>query len=294
MVDLSIIIPSYNQPQTIGKCLDALLKQKPKIEFEIIVVDSSERSIQLEVERICGRDKKIKLLKQERQTHPGTARNIGIKAAAAEVVALIDSDCLAGAGWIDKVYDYVEDDVVVSGVIENGTPKSIWGTCEYLVAFNEFFPFAGKKRFSPVAGAGNFTCKKKLFEQIGYFSDHRVLEDFLLSKKFTDQGGKILIMNDVVITHVNRNSAKKVLNSMFILGKHSAIARKTSGLGPKIIFRLPPLAFGLSFYRYFSILSRVYKNKHFLKFLLYTPLILYLLFHWSLGFYRGAKVKVSC
>lgn len=289
MLDLSIIMPSYNQPDTIEKCLTALLKQNSKLKFEIIVVDSSQKDIQIKIEKICQCDERIKLIKQERQTHPGTARNIGIKAAQAAVVALIDSDCLAGEGWIDRVYEYAEENVIISGVIENGTPKSIWGTCEYLVAFNEFFPFKGKKRFSPFAGAGNFTCHKKVFEKIGYFSDDRVFEDFLLSKQFTGQGGKIWIMNDVVITHLNRTAPAKVLKSMFILGKHSAIARKTNGLGPKIIFKIPFLAFGLAFYRYYSILSRIYRHKYWFKFLLYTPLIVYLLCHWSWGFYRGAK-----
>ena len=289
MLDLSIVIPSYQQPGKIEKCLKALLNQDSNLHFEIIVVDSSQITIQLKIEKICRQDQRIKLIKCSKQTNPGTARNIGIKASKADIIALVDSDCLAAKDWMDTVYEYIDDNLILVGIIENGTPDSLWGTGAFLVEFSELLAFKGLTKTISNPPTGCFSCKKNIFEYVGYFSDHRVLEDFLFCRTFAQRGGKCLMVNEIVLSHLNRTSHKKVIDSMFILGKHSAIARKMNGLGPKIIFKRPWLAFGLVFYRFFTIAARVYKTKYWLRFLLYKPIILYLLIYWSWGFYKGAK-----
>ena len=48
MVKLSVIIPSYNEEQDIGECLESLKKQSFK-DFEIILVDdgSTDKTIEI-------------------------------------------------------------------------------------------------------------------------------------------------------------------------------------------------------------------------------------------------------
>lgn len=292
-MDLSIVIPSYNQPKTIQSCIVSLLKQETKYEFELIIVDSSTKKLQEEVEQICAQYAQVRLLKRAKQTYPGTARNLGIKSALSENIALIDADCVALDNWMDEIVENLDEKLVLSGIIENGTPKSVFGSCSYLVEFNHFTPFNEESRPTDVAATCNFAAKKNTFELVGYFTDHRAFEDMLFCKKLIDLDGRIELRKKVRVKHMNRTDLSHVVNNQKLLGKYSAAVRKEFQLPPRTIFKYPLLAFTLAPYRFFSILFRLRPFKNSLLFLLYSPIILYILFQWTVGFKEGAEMKVN-
>jgi glycosyltransferase involved in cell wall biosynthesis len=288
-MEISVVIPSYNQPQTVQRCIGSILEQDFEGTYEIIIVDSSEKSKQEALAVFCGAISRVQLITLEKQTFPGSARNIGIKAAQGEIIALIDSDCVAQPNWLKNIQQNMESGVILTGVIENGTEDSVYGTCSFLVEFNHFLDFSGHKVPAHAAATCNFACRKEVFEKIGYFTDDRAFEDMLFCKKFTDQGGQIFRVNGIRIAHLNKTDLAGIRSNQTMLGKFSAIVRRAHGMPPQLVFQFPILAFGLAGFRYLSIFSRVINSKYGVKFLLYSPIILYLLLHWSKGFYTGAK-----
>lgn len=288
-MQISVIIPSYNQPGTVQRCIGSILEQDFEGTYEIIIVDSSEKSKQEALAAFCGPISRVQLITLEKQTFPGTARNVGIKAAQGEIIALIDSDCVAQPNWLKNIQQNMDSGVILTGVIENGTEDSVYGTCSYLVEFNHFLDFTGHKVPAHAAATCNFACRKKVFDNIGYFTDDRAFEDMLFCKKFTDQGGQIFRINGIRIAHLNKTDLAGIRSNQAMLGKFSAIVRRAHGMPPQLVFQFPILAFGLAGFRYLSIFSRVISSKYGAKFLLYSPIILYLLLHWSKGFYTGAK-----
>ncbi len=86
----SVIIPAYNRADLIGQTLDSVLAQSFR-DFEIIVVDDG--STDNTVEALSAYAGRIKLLRQENQG-PSAARNHGLRHAAGEYVAFLDSDDL--------------------------------------------------------------------------------------------------------------------------------------------------------------------------------------------------------
>lgn len=88
---VSIVIPLYNKEQSISKTIESVLQQT-YTDFELIVVDngSTDGSVN-EVSKI--QDKRIRLLYQPIRG-VSAARNMGINAAKAEYVALLDGDDL--------------------------------------------------------------------------------------------------------------------------------------------------------------------------------------------------------
>lgn len=288
-MELSVVIPSYNQPETVQRCIGSILEQDFDGAYEIIIVDSSEKLKQDALAAFCARIPKVQLIPLEQQTFPGSARNIGIKAAKGEVIALIDSDCVAKPNWLENIWKNMEHNVILTGVIENGTEDSVYGTCSFLVEFNHFLDFSGHKAPAHAAATCNFACRKEVFDKIGYFTDDRAFEDMLFCKKFTDQGGQIFRINGIRIAHLNKTDLAGIRRNQTMLGKFSAIVRRAHGMPPQLVFKFPILAFALAKFRYLSIFSRVIRSKYWAKFLLYTPVILYLLVHWSKGFYTGVK-----
>lgn len=94
---ISVIIPTFNEEQRIGDCIDSLKKQT-LIPFEIIVVDdgSSDRTAEI------VKSKKIKLIIQK-HLGPGPARNMGAKIAKGEILVFVDSDMTFSPDFLDKL-----------------------------------------------------------------------------------------------------------------------------------------------------------------------------------------------
>jgi len=87
----SVIVPSYNSMRTIRRCLHSILAQETSFPFEVICVDSSKD----ETPDIISREfPQVRLIHIERQTYPGSARNLGIRQAQGSIIACTDSDCI--------------------------------------------------------------------------------------------------------------------------------------------------------------------------------------------------------
>jgi glycosyltransferase involved in cell wall biosynthesis len=102
MKQVSVIVPLYGVEKYIAATVQSVLAQTYE-NFELILVDdgSPDRSVE-----ICRRikDPRIKILRQENQG-PAAARNLGIRHAKGDYIALLDGDDL----WHpDKLIKHVE------------------------------------------------------------------------------------------------------------------------------------------------------------------------------------------
>ncbi len=87
---ISVVIPNYNYQQYVGEALDSVLAQSFPA-HEIIVVDDGSTDDSVRVVSSYG--DKVRLIEQQNQ-HLSAARNTGIRAAAGNWIALLDSDDL--------------------------------------------------------------------------------------------------------------------------------------------------------------------------------------------------------
>ncbi|WP_420880782.1 glycosyltransferase family 2 protein [Rhodococcus sp. (in: high G+C Gram-positive bacteria)] len=102
---LSVIVPTFNEENYIGACLEALLREEELL-HEILVVDnnSTDRTVEI-VERIAASHPAVRLV---REPTPGAvhARNTGFDAATGDILGRIDADTRVGEGWARTVLDY--------------------------------------------------------------------------------------------------------------------------------------------------------------------------------------------
>ncbi len=96
---VSIIVPTYNGSKKISACLKALLAQKTKRPFEIIVVDDGSTDNTIEV---VSRFPEIKLLRQS-NSGPAVARNQGVREAQGKIVLFTDDDCIPEPDWLEEM-----------------------------------------------------------------------------------------------------------------------------------------------------------------------------------------------
>lgn len=96
---VSVIIPVYNDPSGLDRCLHALEGQSyGATNFEVIVVDNgSDPDLR---PRTSFRSLRFRLLEEPR---PGSyrARNLGVLHAQGDFFAFTDADCVPGKRWIE-------------------------------------------------------------------------------------------------------------------------------------------------------------------------------------------------
>lgn len=117
--DLTVVIPTLNGRAGLDRCLSALEAQSLRRSMEIIVVDDGSTDGTAAVARSHG----VTVISHPRNLGISAARNTGLDAAAADIVAFLDDDCEPETGWARKlVTGYAQDDIV--GVCGEIIPRS--------------------------------------------------------------------------------------------------------------------------------------------------------------------------
>ena len=98
VVDVSAIIPTWNEERYLPKCLQSLKNQSGKTSFEIIVIDGGSTDKTVEIAQQYG----DKVFVKSRQP-VGAARNTGAKEASGRILAFIDADTVASESWLDSI-----------------------------------------------------------------------------------------------------------------------------------------------------------------------------------------------
>ncbi len=89
---LSIVIPCYNEEQTIKPLLSSIIKVKFPIDYEIIVVDDGSRKNHREIIIEEIESKKVKFLRLTKNQGKGVAIRIGLKNANGDIFVIQDAD----------------------------------------------------------------------------------------------------------------------------------------------------------------------------------------------------------
>jgi glycosyltransferase involved in cell wall biosynthesis len=113
MFKISIVIPVYNDGDSLSDCLAAIKKLDSK-PYEVIVVDNNSTDHSA---RVAASYPWVKLIKEPKQgvVH---ARDCGFNAVKGDIIARIDADTILSKDWIAKVCQIMNDDkqlVAVSG-----------------------------------------------------------------------------------------------------------------------------------------------------------------------------------
>jgi len=119
-IKISVVIPTYNRPQLLQKCLLNIINQSfNKNEYEIIVVsdgpDEITKTKVLEYKKQGAVD--ISFLSLPNKKDPAAARNFGWRATNGLLIAVTDDDCLPETNWLKEIWEAYnnETEIVYTG-----------------------------------------------------------------------------------------------------------------------------------------------------------------------------------
>jgi len=225
---VSIIIPCRNEEKFIGKCLDSIIAQNyPKDKIEVLVVDgrSTDRTREI-VKKYAQKYPFIKVLDNPRKITP-TALNIGIRQAKGEIIIRMDAHNVYEESYVSKCVKYLKEYNVdnVGGIWvtlpANNTivAKSIALALSHPFGVgNAYFRIGSKKpRFVDTVPFGCY--KKEVFEKIGLFDEELIRnQDDEFNLRLIKNGGKILLVPDIISYYYARDSLSKLWKMYFQYG----------------------------------------------------------------------------
>ncbi len=195
MVEVSVVIPTFNRSQELKRVLDSLLQQSIDSEhFEIIVVDDAgsddTRSV---VEQFKKKKKETLYIKNEKNVGPGVCRNIGAKKASGIILAFIDDDCIASKHWLREIlasFREVPSAKLVYGPVESRCPMLRPFVHEFTV---EHYAIA----------TANSAIRKDFFKRIGSFDPVMSYwaEDNEIERRIKNAGEKIAYNKRMAVLH---------------------------------------------------------------------------------------------
>ena len=212
---VSIIVPAWNEENTILKTIFSLLKiNYPKDKLSIIVVDDGSTDNTWKVVQRFARNKQVKLLRKE-NGGKYTALNYALCSIDTELVGCLDADSVADSESLVRVMSYFEKDpnimAVAPSIIAFRSKNIIQNAqkAEYdmSVYIKKMLGFLGAIHVTP----GPLTIfRKKVFDDLGPYRHAHNTEDMEIAYRMQKNHYRIEQCNDAYVYTSTPLTVKKL------------------------------------------------------------------------------------
>ena len=226
MVELSIVIPTYNEEKYLPHLLKAIKKQTFK-DYEIIVSDNHSK----DKTRVIAKQFGCKIVDGGL---PGKARNNGAKVAKGKYIFFLDADVVFGPTYIEQMLKKLKEKKCVVA--------TSWSFCfsrEYLFASFFIFVFMNLSNFfiwisqiiNPMAYGFSILVEKKYHEMVDGFNESIVFaEDVDYIRRVGKEGKFRIFFSPIIYPSIRRFVKKGIFKQMSIL----------TNIGIKLFFKKLP------------------------------------------------------
>ena len=209
-MDFSVIIPAYNVSGIIGRAIRSAAAQTlPPL--EILVIDDCSTDDTVEVVRVLGREiPSLRLLSTPVNGGPSAARNVGLREAKADWIALLDSDDAWKPGRLKRLSevasatsaDFVADNLVMWDAVAEAQFKPAYyelPDAQKQITLLDLFRADDNFNFTKTS----FSLMKPIFRRkfladrkLEYNESMKVGEDFVLFAESLFNDAKVILIKE--------------------------------------------------------------------------------------------------
>jgi len=214
---VSIVMPCYNEGDSIGKAIENLLSMNyPKNMIEIIVVDDKSKDNSVEViKQYVKKYNNVRLIVNEKNSG-GAAEptNIGIRAAKYDYIAVADSDSYPEKDALIKMIGFLQEDKSIGGVTGAVLAKSS-ETFAQKLQYLEYVVIGFARKLldyidSVYVTPGPFALyRKKVLFEIGLFDKKNLTQDIEIVWRMMSHGYKARMSLDAKIYTITPRTFKR-------------------------------------------------------------------------------------
>ncbi len=212
----SVIVPTYNRPDQLARCIDALSRVKPPAGgFEVIIINDGGNQGADEVRRAATGTATVVRYAAQMHAGPGAARNTGARMAAGTWLAFTDDDCEPSSAWLQAFERVIvaHPDALAGGVVRNAVSDSMFSEASQLLAgfVAGWFDGAARERFFT---SNNIALARAAFLEAGGFDaafDASAGEDREFCDRWTAQGRESMQVADAIVNHRHALSLRSFL-----------------------------------------------------------------------------------
>ncbi|HWH43780.1 MAG TPA: glycosyltransferase [Thermoleophilaceae bacterium] len=224
-VRVSVVVPALDAEATLERCLAALSRQDVEGGFEVVVADDGSSDRTVEIARAAG---PLVRVVEGPPGGPAAARNRGVDAARAPLVAFTDADCFPAPGWLAAGVAALDSADLVQGAVR-ADPEAERGP------FDRTIEVGAERGLYETA---NLFVRREAFERAGGFEDwlpavrgKPLGEDVWLGWRVRRAGGRIAFSPEALVHHaVFRRRAAEFVAERRRLVHFPAFARQVPEL----------------------------------------------------------------
>ena len=226
---VTVIIPVRNRPGEIAACLQSLRRlDYPQDKIEVIVIDDASDDNTPDV--VSTFPVHLIPLKEHRQA--SFCRNLAAQKAQGEILAFLDSDCVADPLWLRELIPAFSDtsNGAVGGVVDSYHNKKGLDSYEKVKSslnMGSWFKSSREGNQFFYLPSCNLLVRRSLFLQLkGFKEDMHVGEDVDFCWRLQDQGHRIEYRPVGTVYHRHRNTMKQFCARRFDYGTSEPLLQK--------------------------------------------------------------------
>ncbi len=229
---LSVILPTYNRGEMLGRTLRGLLDQTlPATQYEIVVVDDGSTDATPQVIADVGAPaSRLRYFRQDNKG-PAAARNYGVREARGDIVLFTGDDCIPDRRLLEehlRAHD-AEGDVGVVGHIAWHPELKVTAFMMFLEEGVQF----GFRRIEDPDNApywafytSNCSLQRHWLEEAGGFDEdfrYAAWEDIELSYRLSSRGFRIIYRPAALTYHLHAVTVEGYLQRQRLSGQSAVI-----------------------------------------------------------------------
>ena len=244
---MSVVVPTRGRAAYLEVTLDSLTRQDARTPHELIVVDDGATDATPQVAERFG----VRLVRHGERRSLNAARNTGVRAASAGLIAFVDDDVVAPPGWVDALAEGAArhpEAEAFGGPIRarlEGRPPRACGREDPPITTLDLGP---EDTGAAMVWGANFAVRRSAIERIGEFDErldraHGDEEDWLL--RLRAAGGRIVYLAGAGLDHRRSAADARLLplaRAAYHRGRGARSSDRRRGEAPALARELRVLA----------------------------------------------------
>lgn len=218
MVAVSVVVPTYRRGRLVARTIEGLRSvEPPEGGFEVIVVDDgSDADAIAQAQRAVDSLECARLLTQENRG-PAAARNAGVRASSASLVAFLDDDCIPAPGWLNRlIAPFETGDESLGATGGRVLPAESQNWVAHFCAVTEYS--SGVQPEFVNAATANACYRRSVLDELEGFDETFTLpggDDPDLSARALAAGYRLEFVPHAIVHHAELESYRDFIRHMF-------------------------------------------------------------------------------